>query len=528
MVKNKSFMNIKAVYNNTCCLILIVDRNEMIAKIVLIIVTTIFVMHFLICQNGAFGQKMEIAKYTASSLSSNGNSKNDITPPSVNITYPAYSPTIITNNIRINGTANDSGSGIYNVSAVAHTFPFHDSFPVPLASQPKPISPNNWSRWSVPFIINDTNSYRVVITATDREGNVDYAETTINAIVPKKNYDLVTNISSPKIAFVRPTFTEAAYQEHGFYRFYFKYGFPTIGKNITTDLDMLTVRTPKSVPEFPANNIRYLSYITSLVPVNGTELYDVSQNSFPVSQKFWIPFINHVKKVVPDATVTVMRDEDVHDGHIFYHDNETNAFDILLLFHNEYVTQKEYDNLRQFVKNGGNIVFIDANVFYAEVRYDRDNHTITLVKGHDWEFNGKAARRSIPERWYNETKEWVGSNFLVNSIDTNLIFANNPFNYTHFEEQFVNNPKDKIMIDFGIKFPDDYIEIYSKKGELPVDKSIQDVIIASYDLRYGNGNSIVLGITGRILADNLEFMKFFDNVILQKALCPKFKSCILS
>ena len=64
-----------------------------------------------------------------------------------------------------------------------------------------------------------------------------------------------------------------------------------------------------------------------------------------------------------------------------------------MLFHNEYVTQKEYDNLRQFVKNGGTIVFIDANVFYAEVRYDRDNHTITLVKGHYWEFDGKARKK---------------------------------------------------------------------------------------------------------------------------------------
>ena len=47
------------------------------------------------------------------------------------------------------------------------------------------------------------------------------------------------------------------------------------------------------------------------------------------------------------------------------------------------MTQNKYDNLRQFVKNGGNIVFIDSNTFYAQVLYDIDDHKITLVSGHD-------------------------------------------------------------------------------------------------------------------------------------------------
>ena len=183
-------------------------------------------------------------------------------------------------------------------------------------------------------------------------------------------------------------------------------------------------------------------------------------------------------------------------------DNKTNAYDILLLFHNEYVTQSEYNNLKQFVKNGGTIVFIDSNVFYAEVRYDRDNHTITLVKGHGWKFDGKAARRSVPERWYNETKEWVGGNFLNNDINENVTFANNPFNYTHFEEQFVNNPKAKIIIDYGIKFPKEFIESYLKKEKLLPELQRQDIPIeslkvATYFLDYGKGKVIMLGLYGQ-------------------------------
>ena len=301
--------------------------------------------------------------------------------------------------------------------------------------------------WSFPLVINKTGTYRVLIEAIDNTGNPNWAETTINApILNEGNIDTKTNTTAtiekiPKIAFIRPTFTDAAYQEHGFYRFYSKDDYPPYGENITTDLDMLTVKTPNSVSEFRRNDIRHLSEITSLIPINGTELHNLISSNFPYQQKFWRPFIDHVHKIVPDATITVMRDEDIHDGHIFSQNNKSdNAYDILLMFHSEYVTESEYDNLRQFVKNGGTVLFIDANVFYAEVRYDRNNHTITLVNGHDWKFDGKAAGRSVSERWYNETKDWVGSNFL--NIDTNgtVSFENNIFNYTHVEEQFVNNP----------------------------------------------------------------------------------------
>jgi len=449
--------------------------------------------------------------------------QNDTTLPLINITYPSYPPALITGKIIIRGTASDSGSGIKNVSAVANTFPFNGSFTVPLASEPILVSNNSRSQWSVPLIMNDTGTYRVVVEATDNAGNRNYAETTISATLAENNSTLARKEIIPNIAFVRPTFTEAAYQRNGFYGFYSKYGFPPSGKNITTDLDMLTVKTPRSVSEFVNESaLGHMSNTTALIPVNGTEL-----NNFLIPQKFWMPFIDHVKKVAPNATLTVIRDEDVHDGHIFYPDNKTNVFDVLIMFHNEYVTQQEYDNLRQFVKNGGTIVFIDPNIFYAEVRYDKNNDTITLVKGHDWKFDGKAASGSAPERWYNETKEWVGSNFLINDIRQNTIFTNNLFNYTHFEEQFVNNPKAKILIDYGIKFPSDYVERYLKSNRFSIDHRL-GITVATYVLDFGKGKVIFLGLYGQKLAENQRFMKFFDDVVLAKALCPKFQSCYLS
>lgn len=109
-------------------------------------------------------------------------------------------------------------------------------------------------------------------------------------------------------------------------------------------------------------------------------------------------------------------------------------YDILVLGHQEYVTQREYDNLKHFVENGGTLILIDGNVFYAQVSYDRHHHSITLVKGHGWAYNGITTWKSISERWAKETSQWVGSNFLPCICP--VTFANDPFEYRHHEEQY--------------------------------------------------------------------------------------------
>ena len=105
--------------------------------------------------------------------------------------------------------------------------------------------------------------------------------------------------------------------------------------------------------------------------------------------------------------------------------NTTNRYDILILGHQEYVTQQEYTNLKTFVANGGTMILLDGNVFYAQVGYDRSTQTITLIKGHGWAFNGKSAWKSDGERWANETSQWVGSNYLCSSCK--ITFASQPF-----------------------------------------------------------------------------------------------------
>ena len=434
--------------------------------------------------------------------------KGDTEPSEAFITNPPYPITITGNNITLKGNASDP-SGIRAISASAHTFPFNGSAPIEPLTPPSIRQQENWTEWETHFIFNTTGAYRVVVAVRDNSDNVNYAETTVNVVNPEKGSRGEGALRSPVIAFVRSTFTEAAYQDNGFYTFYFKYKFPPFGINITTDLDMFTVKAlPTATENQNESQLMSLTNLTSLIPSDGDQ------------RAFWMPLIDNINKTEPNAITTVIRDEDVHDGNIFY-SNGSNIFNLLIMLHNEYATKNEYDNLRQFVKNGGTIVFLDSNILFAEVRYDKQSQTVTLVKGHDWEFDGEVARRSVSERWYDENKEWVGGNFLVTDKSTKINFTNNPFNYTHFEEQYVNNPRAEIMFDYGIRFPKDYLEL----NELPKDKNLDEIKIATYELKVGLGKVIMVGLYGQHLVENEKFMIFFNDIIMKKALCPTFNLC---
>ena len=172
-----------------------------------------------------------------------------------------------------------------------------------------------------------------------------------------------------------------------------------------------------------------------------------------------------------------------------------NAYDVIILGHQEYVTQSEYDNLKHFVANGGTLVI------YAEVKYDRTTNSLTLVKGHGWAFNGQSAWRSVAERWAKETSQWIGSNYLCYSCD--IRFSNDPFEYRHHEEQYITNPKDLILIDYKA-----LVSNYSK--------TIKPTI-AAYELNYQKGKVIAFGIYSEDIIFNSRFDKYFHSLVLQFA-----------
>ena len=282
------------------------------------------------------------------------------------------------------------------------------------------------------------------------------------------------------IALIKPTFTAAAY-DNSFYKFYLLFSHIPAVTNVTTHLNLLSNKVPKQLT--PSSSALSMSFLP-----------------------------HHLKLLLPKSTIDVLNDADVDRGSIFLKNGITNnnKYDVLIIGHQEYVTQSEYDNLKQFVANGGTLIVLDGNVFYAQVRYDRNTDFVTLVKGHGWTFNGKSAWKSVNERWKKETSDWLGSNYLCYSCK--ITFLDNPFGYKHHEEQYITNTKAKILMNYEAKV------ITSNKKIMISQVPIAKPVIATYQLNYQRGKVIVLGIYSSDIISNSKFDKFFDGLLLQQAI----------
>jgi len=278
------------------------------------------------------------------------------------------------------------------------------------------------------------------------------------------------------IALIKPTFTAAAYNS-AFYKFYFLFIHASARTNITTHLNLLSSKIPKQLT--PSSSTSTLSFLP-----------------------------RHLKTLLPHSNIDVLTDADVDSGSpIFVKNGITrNRYDILIVGHEEYVTQKEYDNLKQFVANGGTLIVLDGNPFFAQVKYNSNTDIVTLVKGHGWAFNGKSAWKSVNERWKKETSQWLGSNYLCYLCK--IIFLNNPFGYKHHEEQYLTNPNDKILMNYNA------VVMSTKKYHPPVARPV----IATYKLNYQKGRVIVLGLYSDDVISNGNFDKFFDGLLLHHTL----------
>lgn len=285
------------------------------------------------------------------------------------------------------------------------------------------------------------------------------------------------------IGMVKNTFTAAAYSHHAFYDFYQVNRRVQSGENITENLN----------------------YLTSIVPDKHKQIHPELFEVLP----------GHIRQLLPHINLSLITDSDVHGGRIFNIDSEgktSNAYDVLMLGHQEYVTQQEYSNIKKFVSNGGTLFVLTGNVFYVEVNYDPESNTVTLVEGHDWSFDGKTAQRGVNERWEDETRRWLGSNFypIYHNEKEYHKLANNPFNFTGAgagEEQYydIDNPNINILLDYR-----------SHDSKYP---------IATYELNYGKGKVIVIGLpTETLIADEercdlgcQRFFSFFDDLLINHA-----------
>jgi hypothetical protein len=293
-----------------------------------------------------------------------------------------------------------------------------------------------------------------------------------------------------KIAFITPSFTAAAYS-NSFYVFYSLYQNLPPGKNVTADIHLLTSKViDKKIGSAASRGMLYL--------------------------------YKNIESLIPKSKIDILTDADVDAGDIFAAKNGFNKYNILVIGHQEYVTQQEYDNLKHFVSSGGTMIILDGNVFYAEVKYNRNTHTVTLVKGHGWAFNGKSAWKSVSERWKEETSQWIGSNYLC--FRCGITFSHNPFGYKQHEEQYITNSHDVILFNFGASMPihnhNNQSQVIlapsrllvDRKAQVPVDRKH---IIATYELRYQKGKVIALGIYADDIITNNKFDKYIDGLLLR-------------
>jgi hypothetical protein len=133
------------------------------------------------------------------------------------------------------------------------------------------------------------------------------------------------------IALIAPTFTAAAY-DNSFYNFYKLYANTAAGRNVTSNLGLLSKKISNQ---------------------------DVSAADFAM-----LKFINNIKLINPHSNITLLTDASVDNGSIFTN-GKNNVYHILILGHQEYVTQQEYNNLKKFVVNGGTLIILDGNVFFC-------------------------------------------------------------------------------------------------------------------------------------------------------------------
>jgi len=211
-----------------------------------------------------------------------------------------------------------------------------------------------------------------------------------------------------------------------------------------------------------------------------------------------IPYKDKILSFMPNAQIFILTDIDVNYGLIFSHDG-SNRFDVILLGHEEYLTQNEYTNFKNFVSTGGKLIFLDGNPAYALINYSPRTNSIRLVSGHGWNFNGTHAYLGPQEYWATENTAWIGSNYYCFNCDN---YHYDPFNYEHsnpYEDNYVTNPSDVIITNY-----------HSTKDT--------SKIVATYQLSYGKGKTIMFGISSTRVRDDPLYLDYFRYILINRVL----------
>lgn len=133
---------------------------------------------------------------------------------------------------------------------------------------------------------------------------------------------------SKKTVYVYPVFTQAAYETKGFYDYYKK----------KCDISCLTIPIPNKIKGSYSSSIT-VAFTLTLLNYSAINDIDIDKN--------------------PDIL---------------------KKYDRVIVLHNEYVTQKEFDA----ITHHPNVLYLFPNALYAKVNTNYTKGTITLVKGHGY------------------------------------------------------------------------------------------------------------------------------------------------
>lgn len=149
------------------------------------------------------------------------------------------------------------------------------------------------------------------------------------------------------------------------------------------------------VTDSPQNTVVIFPIFTSSAYAdNGFYSYYKGECSF---ECLTVPIRDDVRSEASGAGAQVLKllgYDIIADTHVAKNPDILKTYDKVILLHNEYVTQEEFDAITSHPK----VIYLYPNAMYGKVTYDENSDTITLVRGHgypettiangfDWEFD---------------------------------------------------------------------------------------------------------------------------------------------
>jgi hypothetical protein len=273
------------------------------------------------------------------------------------------------------------------------------------------------------------------------------------------------------VAMVKPIFTATPYSQYptgSFYAFYKKYH--ATGGNITTNLDWLNT------------SVRYGNSYNSGWGATST------LRSFMMSDE--------AKRCGLELgrNLSVVSDINITQGALFTA-NGTRRFDAIVMGHEEYVTQNEYDQIRLFVHAGGRLIAMSANLFYVRVTYNPRTSMETFVVGHKYAYNGISAWHSTAAP-FDRNASWTGGNYC----------CFHKFQYKGAQANSSNPIGSDLLKYFGggmalgyVSHEENAVANLSQTSVVAKFLNQSGLLIASYVHRYGKGAVFCLCVFGEDL-----------------------------